>query len=91
MIGRRKEPPTTMRHRHLDVPEAAPLTVATASSILERGDARDVCALLRRLRADPDGPEARAAETAAAHVDVQGLPELVRICLERWRRPQSAA
>jgi hypothetical protein len=80
-----------MRHRHLDGPEGAALTVAMAASILERGDAPDVRELLRRLRADPYGPDARAAEIAAENVDVQGLPALVRVCLERWRRERRAA
>lgn len=80
-----------MRHRHLDARDEAPISVAAAASILERGDARDVRALLRKLRSRPSGADARAVETAAAHVDVQGLPDLVLLCLEHWRRERSVA
>lgn len=75
-----------MRHRHLD--GERPSTAAIAS-ILERGGASDVLALLAELKRDPTGETAAAALRAAAASDVYGYPELIRACLEAWRHPQT--
>lgn len=77
-----------MRHRHIDA-NAEPWSVAAVDSILERGGARDVVALLRELRRDPCGPAAEAALTAAEHSDVYGYPALIKACLEEWRRART--
>jgi len=73
-----------MQHRHIDA-ASAPWSVTAIASILERGGARSVIALLRELRVDPNGPIADAALLAAQHSDVYGYPELIRACLEEWR------
>lgn len=74
-----------MRHRHLDLPEGA-YSVAAVHSVLERGGASDLWALLGALRADPHGAAAVAAERAARSSEVYGYPALILACLERWRR-----
>ncbi len=76
-----------MDHRHLNVPDGH-WSVAVVDSVLERGGAADVTALLRELRRDPFGAAARAAEEAAAHSEVYGYPNLILACLEEWRRGQ---
>lgn len=73
-----------MEHRHLDV-EPGRWSVAVVESILERGGASDVRALLDELRREPFGVAARAAETAAANSAVYGYPQLIVACLEKWR------
>ena len=77
----------SMKHRHLDI-DAAQYSVATISSILERGDARDVIELLRTLRRDPSGPVAKLAKIACRNSDVYGYPALFRACLEEWSGEQ---
>jgi hypothetical protein len=74
-----------MKHRHLNMPEGV-YTVAAVDSVLERGGASDIYALLAALRADPFGPAAIAAEKAARHSDVYGYPALLLRCLEDWRQ-----
>lgn len=74
-----------MEHRHLDVAPGR-WSVAVVDSILERGGASDVWALLDELRRDPFGEAARAAEAAIEHSDVYGYPRLIAACLEKWRR-----
>ena len=73
-----------MRHRHLDLPAGA-YTIAAVHSVLERGGATDVFALLAELRADPFGPAASRIERAVATSQVYGYPELLRLCLARFR------
>jgi hypothetical protein len=73
-----------MRHRHLD---GERLAAAAIGSILERGGASDVLALLAELKRDPMGETAAAALRAAAASDVYGYPEPIRACLETWRAP----
>jgi hypothetical protein len=73
-----------MRHRHIEV-AAGQWSVAVVDSILERGGASDVIALLAELRRDPNGAAARAAEASARHSEVYGYPELILACLEAWR------
>jgi hypothetical protein len=75
-----------VKHRHLDT---AQLSTAAVASILERGNASDLRALLAALRREPDG--AAAALRAAAASEVYGYPELLRACLEAWRRPKATA
>lgn len=76
-----------MRHRHLD---SASLSVAAVASILERGGASDLRALFAALRRDPHGAAADAALRAAAASEVYGYPQLLRDCLEAWRKvPQT--
>jgi hypothetical protein len=71
-----------MRHRHVN---GAHLSTATVASILERGGASDVRALLAELRREPAGETAAAALRAAEASDVYGYPELIFACLETWR------
>jgi hypothetical protein len=72
-----------MRHRHVDL-EPDSRSVAAIASILERGGASDVIALLADLRRDPHGAAARAARIAIRHSEVYGYPELIAACLDRW-------
>jgi hypothetical protein len=74
-----------MEHRHLNV-EPGRWSIAVVDSILERGGASDVWALLHELRRDPFGEAARVAEQAAATSTVYGYPQLIVACLEKWRR-----
>jgi hypothetical protein len=74
-----------MEHRHLNV-EPGRWSAAVVDSILERGGASDVWALLDELRRDPHGEAARAAEAAIATSEVYGYPQLIEACLEKWRR-----
>jgi hypothetical protein len=74
-----------MQHRHLNV-EPGRWSIAVVDSILERGGASDVRALLDELQRDPFGEAARAAEAAAANSAVYGYPQLIVACLEKWRR-----
>jgi hypothetical protein len=73
-----------MQHRHLD---SAHVTTAAVASILERGGASDLRALLSALRRDPHGAVADAALRAAEASEVYGYPELLRVCLQAWRNP----
>ena len=75
-----------MQHRHLD---SAHVTTAAVASILERGGASDLRALLSTLRRDPHGVAAAAALRAAQASQVYGYPELLRACLQAWRNPQA--
>jgi hypothetical protein len=72
-----------MQHRHLDTDR---LSTAAVSSILERGGASDVLALLCALRDDPHGDIAETALRAAQASEVYGYPELIRMCLQAWRK-----
>jgi threonine aldolase len=72
-----------MEHRHLD---GARLSTAAVASILERGRAADLRDLLTELKRDPHGAVASAALRAADSSDVYGYPELLRACLDTWRR-----
>ena len=54
-------------------------------SIIERGGLRDVIELLAALRAAPFSGLATDALVACAQSDVYGYPELIRLCLDRWR------
>jgi hypothetical protein len=74
-----------MQHRHLD---ASGYSTAAVASILERGGASDVRALLVELKRDPNGPAAAAALRAAEASEVYGYPELIRACLQTWRSAQ---
>ncbi|MSP15942.1 MAG: hypothetical protein EXR73_04910 [Myxococcales bacterium] len=74
-----------MEHRHINVAPGC-WSVAVVESILERGGASDVWALLDELRRDPAGEPARAAESAIANSTVYGYPQLIAACLEKWRR-----
>ena len=76
-----------MRHRHLDTSR---YSTAAIASILERGGASDVIALMRVLRADPAGETADAALRAAAASEVYGYPELIRLCVEKWRKSNTS-
>jgi hypothetical protein len=73
-----------MEHRHLEVKDGR-WSVAIVDSILERGEARDLKALLAEIARDPHGEAAAAAERAAEHSAVYGYPALLRACLEKWR------
>lgn len=77
-----------MRHRHLDTTR---YSTAAIASILERGGASDILALMRALRADPDGEAAEAALRAADASEVYGYPELIRACLQEWRKTKATA
>ncbi len=73
-----------MKHRHL-VPTTSQYSVAAVASILERGEASDITALLRALKADPLGVVAIATEQAILNSDVYGYPVLIQNCLAQWR------
>jgi hypothetical protein len=75
-----------VEHRHLDLTH---LSTAAVASILERGNAADLRALLAELKRDPHGAAAACALRAAEASDVYGYPELLRACLEEWRRPRT--
>lgn len=75
-----------MEHRHLD---GAQLSTAAVASILERGCASDLRHLLSLLKREPHGAAAAAALRAAAASDVYGYPELLRACLETWRKQKA--
>lgn len=59
------------------------------ASILERGGAADLRALLAALKREPDGAAAAAALRAAAASEVYGYPELLRACLQAWRQAKA--
>ena len=73
-----------MRHRHIDV-EQGHYSVAIIHSIIERGGASDLKALLRLLRHDPFSDVADMAVTAAQTSNVYGYPALILECLKEWR------
>ena len=73
-----------MKHRNLDV-EVGHWSPAVIDSILERGGASDIIALLTALRHEPRGAAAMAALATAERWDVYGYPNLIRACLEKWR------
>ena len=75
----------TMQHRHLD---SAHFSTAAVASILERGGASDLRALLSALKRDPHGAVADAALRAAQASEVYGYPELLRVCVQAWRNRQ---
>lgn len=77
-----------MQHRHLDTTR---LSTAAIASILERGGASDILALMRALRADPYGETADAALRAVDASEVYGYPELIRACLREWRKAKATA
>lgn len=74
-----------MRHRHLDIPGDC-YSPAAIHSILERGGASDIKALLRALHDDPFSETAMAAERVARESEVYGYPALILKCLGEWRR-----
>ncbi|MDN5870004.1 MAG: hypothetical protein L0H73_04715 [Nitrococcus sp.] len=72
-----------MIHRHLRT--AGVDTPAKVHSALEHGSYHDMQVLLRRLRADPWGREATAAEQAAATSAVYGWPRVLSLVLRLAR------
>jgi hypothetical protein len=74
-----------MRHRHLNVPEGH-YSIAAIHSILERGGASDIKALLRAVRDNPFSEVADMAAQAAGDSEVYGYPTLILECIKEWRR-----
>lgn len=65
-----------MRHLHLDIPGDC-YSPAAIHSILERGGASDIKALLLALHDDPFSETAMAAERVARESEVYGYPALI--------------
>ncbi|WP_395455765.1 hypothetical protein ACHMW5_11595 [Azospirillum melinis] len=74
-----------MRHLHLAIPGDC-YSPAAIHSILERGGASDIKALLLALHDDPFSETAMAAERVARESEVYGYPALILKCLGEWRQ-----
>lgn len=74
-----------MRHLHLDIPGDC-YSPAAIHSILKRGAASDIKALLPALHDDPFSETAMAAERVARGSEVYGYPALILKCFREWRQ-----